>query len=117
MVELIVFIVFIILAFIETNHVLYFWLTIGLTFILNVANGLYQSCVYSAIVNLPPQYLRALHFGKDICGIIVALVNIFSIAISSSPHIEGLVYFSFAVVILGICLFTQGYMNSNVSVF
>ena len=114
LVELIVFVVFIILTFIDTNQMLFFWITIVLVVILNIGNGLYMSCVYSLLANLERPYIRDFIFGRDICGIIVSLVNIFSIWVTPEHHHEGLIYFSFAVGILSICLLTNFYVNSKV---
>ena len=93
----------------------FFFLTILSIILLNVSNGFYQNSVYGVTAKLPEKYTMAVIFGNNMCGTIVSVVSIFTIAISPNLQIAAFLYFISAVVILAACFITFRQLMANVS--
>lgn len=49
--------------------------------------------LFELVARFPPGYLAALFSGQSICGMLAALVQIFSLGLDASSEVEGLIYF------------------------
>lgn len=83
--------------------------------VINMANGVYQGCVYGTAADLPMKYTNAVTIGMNLSGTLSALLMIASIAIAPDPQKVAIYFFSSAVVFLLICVITYFYMLRNVS--
>ena len=81
---------------------------------INIANGVYQGCVYGAAAKLPMEYTNAVTIGMNLSGTIASLFMILSIAVSPSAKVVAIIFFSCAVVILTLCLITEFFLKNNV---
>lgn len=94
---------------------LFFWLTMGSAAVINLANGAYQGCVYGLAARFPMMYTNSVTTGMNMSGTLASILSIISIAIAPSIKIEAVVFFSCAVVLLGVCLLGQFFIVRNVS--
>lgn len=112
-IQIVLFLILILFACIETeswSENLVFLYIILCTIGLNMANGIYQSCIYGSAARIPQlRYTNAITIGMSLSGTITSLLNIGSIAISPSPKTEIIVFFSFAAIILGVCFGIEYY--------
>lgn len=97
-----VFILTVILAMIDTSTwpVLFFWMTLGSSVILNSACGVYQNSMYGVAAILPMKYTNAIIFGNNFSGTFVALLNILAIALAPDIRTSAIYYFVTAIVVL-----------------
>lgn len=98
----IVFIATVILAMVDSSEwpVLFFWLTIASTIIINSACGFYQNSIYGVAAILPMKYTNAIIFGNNFSGTFVACVNILAIALAPDTRTSAIYYFVTAIVVL-----------------
>lgn len=82
----------------------FFWLTMASAAFINTANGVYQGCVYGLAARFPMKYTNAITIGTNVSGTIASLLSLLSIAVSHDSQMEAIVFFSFAVVLLTVCL-------------
>lgn len=112
-IQIILFITLVIFARCDTsnwNRNCVFAFIIACTVGLNMANGIYQSCIYGAAARIPHiKFTNAITIGMSLSGTITSLLNIASIAISPSEQAEIIVFFSLAAAILFFCLATEFY--------
>src|SRR5699024_8149635 len=80
---------------------------------LNMANGVYQSCIYGAAARITaPCYTNAITTGMSLSGTVTSLLDIGSISVSPSSQTETMVFFAIAALILLLCLATEfGYVR------
>ena len=112
-----IFLFTIVFAIVDTSkwiH-LYFTITVISIVVLNMANGVYQNCLFGSAANLPKKYTNIIITGMNISGTYSSIVLIFSIAIAPNPRVSAIYYFSMAVIFLIICSFTINILQSNVS--
>lgn len=95
---------------------IFFWMTMMSAIAINLANGIYQGCVYGLAARFPMKYTNSVTMGMNVSGTIAAILMIISIALSPKENVEALIFFSSAVVLLFVCLIGQFYVNKNVSV-
>lgn len=93
----------------------FFAITIVSLVVINMANGIYQSCLFALAANLPKSYTNAVVTGMNISGTFAAVVLIVSLAVSPNPKISAIYYFTTAVIFLLVCLILQLVVNKNVS--
>ncbi|OQV18211.1 putative Equilibrative nucleoside transporter 1 [Hypsibius exemplaris] len=75
--------------------------------LLGTANGIYQNSLYGLAASFPPKYTNAVIIGNNLCGTLVALMGIMSIAVyPNEQHKAGVLYFACAVAILVIAFAT-----------
>ena len=115
-VQSLVFVVTIILAVVDSTEwpEIFFWVTMLSAVVINIANGVYQGCVYGAAAKLPMEYTNAVTIGMNLSGTIASLFMIMSIAVSPSPKVVAIIFFSCAVIILTLCLITEFFLKNNV---
>uniref|UniRef100_A0A1I8HZM9 Equilibrative nucleoside transporter 1 n=1 Tax=Macrostomum lignano TaxID=282301 RepID=A0A1I8HZM9_9PLAT len=95
-----------IMALVDTSECprLFFDVTLISVIVLNCCTGVYQSSAFGMAGVLPMTYSSAIVLGNNICGTVVAIVNIVSrLASSQNLQMTAVGYFSFSVVLLLIC--------------
>ncbi|KAI1294163.1 Equilibrative nucleoside transporter 1 [Halotydeus destructor] len=83
---------------------LFFYVTMASVVLINIANGVYQNCIFGVTAVLPMSYTNAVVTGMNISGVFAALVMILSISVSPDPQVSAFWYFLSAVIFLIICL-------------
>ncbi len=83
--------------------------------VINIANGIFQGCVYRIAAKLPMKYTNSVTFGFSISGSIASLFIIISIAIAPNPQEVAIYFFSFAVFYLLLCFINDFLLKRNVS--
>lgn len=78
----------------------FFWITMIIVVIINMANGIYQNSIYGTAALFPMKYTSVVVLGSNISGTITAVLNIIAIAASPNPRSAAVFYFLMAVVIL-----------------
>lgn len=106
--ESVIFITTVILALVDSSGwpVIFFYVTIFTVILLNMANGIYQNCVYGIAANLPMKYSGAVVFGTNISGVLTSIISITSIGIAASAKTAAVYYFLTALFVLFLCLDT-----------
>ncbi|XP_013784945.1 equilibrative nucleoside transporter 1-like isoform X2 [Limulus polyphemus] len=101
-VAILVFILTVILAVLDTSGwpEAFFYITMISVVILNMANGVYQNCVYGVAAKLPMKYLNAVVLGSNVSGTIASLISILSIAASPNLRTAAIYYFITAIFVL-----------------
>lgn len=94
----------------------FFALTIISIVLLNISNGFYQNSIYGAAAKLPMKYTNAVVFGNNLCGTVVASVNIITLLIAPDKQKAAFLYFLSAVIILFLCYLTFRQLMKNVGV-
>ncbi len=128
-VEVVIFVVTIILAMIDSSTWpgIFFQITIFSVIVLNsksekkkrkiscvfshhivfaVVNGIYQNTVYGLAAKLPFRYTGAVVLGSNLSGTIVAVINLVSIWASPNPRTAAIYYFITALFVLLACFDT-----------
>ncbi|XP_019870569.1 equilibrative nucleoside transporter 1 [Aethina tumida] len=107
-IALVVFIVTVILAMVDTEHMKheFFWITMVSVIILNMANGIYQNTIYGMAAKLPPKYTGSVVLGSNISGAFTAVVSILSKKMASDKRMAAIYYFITAIFTLLICFDT-----------
>ncbi|XP_031633474.1 equilibrative nucleoside transporter 1 [Contarinia nasturtii] len=107
-IEVIVFIVTVGLAMIDTHEWpgIFFCVTIGSIIILNIAGGIYQNSVYGMAAKLPFKYTGAVVLGSNISGTFTSIVAILSTYFASSSRTAAIYYFIAAMFVLLACFDT-----------
>ncbi|KAJ6637954.1 Equilibrative nucleoside transporter 3 [Pseudolycoriella hygida] len=108
LVEVLVFIVTVALAMIDSSEWpgSFFWITIFLVVVLNIAGGIYQNSVYGMAAKLPFKYTGAVVLGSNISGTLTAIISIASNYFSSSVRTAAIYYFIAAMFVLLACFDT-----------
>lgn len=116
-VQSLVFVLTIILAVVDSSEwpEIFFWITMLSAVVINIANGVYQGCVYGAAAKLPMKYTNAVTIGMNLSGTIASIFMIMSIGVSPTPRMVAIIFFSCAVIILTMCLVTEFFLKKNVS--
>ncbi|CAG2114591.1 unnamed protein product [Medioppia subpectinata] len=107
-VEVILFIVTILLAMVDSSAWVPEFLvaTLATVVVLNTANGVYQNSVYGLAAKLPPKYSNAVVMGSNISGTFTSIINIAAIALSPNLRVAAIYYFLAALLILLACFDT-----------
>ncbi|XP_064482223.1 equilibrative nucleoside transporter 3-like isoform X1 [Ornithodoros turicata] len=102
------FVLTVILAMVDSTSwpVVFFYLTMVTVVILNMACGTYQNSIYGVAAKLPQKYSNAVVLGSNLCGTLIAVLNIVSIALSPNQRTAAVYYFVSALFILLVCLDT-----------
>ncbi|KAG4075671.1 hypothetical protein HA402_003496 [Bradysia odoriphaga] len=108
LVEVFVFIVTVALAMADSSDWpgAFFWITIGLVVVLNIAGGIYQNSVYGMAAKLPFKYTGAVVLGSNISGTLTSIISIASTYFSSSVRTAAIYYFIAAMFVLLACFDT-----------
>lgn len=116
MVEVILFIVTIILAMVDSSQwiVQFFYITMASVVILNIANGVYQNSVYGLAAKLPSKYSNAVVLGSNISGTFTSIINIIAISLSPTLRVAAIYYFLAALLVLLACFDTYFALPLNV---
>ncbi|XP_076265522.1 equilibrative nucleoside transporter 2 [Rhynchophorus ferrugineus] len=101
-INVIVFIVTIILAMVDSSTWPYtfFYLTLVSIVILNMATGIYQNTIYGMAAKLPPKYTGAIILGNNISGTFTTVVSILSNLVTKNARMAAIYYFITALFIL-----------------
>ncbi|XP_054157472.1 equilibrative nucleoside transporter 3-like [Oppia nitens] len=113
--QALVFIVITGLAFADSSQwpEIFFWITMLLAFIVNIANGIFQCCVYGIAAKLPVQYTNAVTMGFNLSGVIAAIFLIISLSIAPTPKVSAVYFFSVAVIYLLLCFMNELFIRKN----
>lgn len=119
MVEAVIFFVTAILAIVDSSTWpgAFFAVTILSVILINVANGIYQNCVFGVTATLPMKYTNAVVTGMNVSGVVSSLIMIVSTASTPDPMTSALAYFMTAVIFLFVCFGTYIYLGKNVNSF
>ncbi|CAH8455784.1 unnamed protein product [Schistosoma guineensis] len=114
-VEIIVLVLTIILALIDTSSIpgTFFLITIICVVIINSCVGVHQTLTFGIAALLPMKYSNAVIVGSNACGAIISLVNIITKSLTLSAVksqrsiiISAVIFFLSAVLIIIACTFT-----------
>ncbi|XP_067128720.1 equilibrative nucleoside transporter 3 [Centruroides vittatus] len=107
-VEVIIFILTVVLAMVDSTSWpdMFFYATMVLVVLLNMANGVYQNSVFGVAANLPMRYSNAVVLGANISGTLASIINIISIAASPNLKTAAIYYFITAIFVLLACFDT-----------
>ncbi|XP_063932101.1 equilibrative nucleoside transporter 1 [Zophobas morio] len=107
-IEVVVFIVTVILAMIDTSSwpVTFFWITILCVIVLNMANGIYQNTIFGMAAKLPGKYTGAVVLGSNISGTFTAVVSLLTTTMISNAKMAAIYYFITALFVLLVCFDT-----------
>lgn len=94
----------------------FFAITIVSVVLINVANGVYQNCVFGVTAILPMKYTNAVVTGMNISGVVSSVIMIISIASTPDPMTSALAYFMTACLFLVVCFVTYGMLVKNVCI-
>lgn len=83
--------------------------------VVNMANGVYQGCVYGTAAKLPMEYTNAVTTGINLSGTISSVFMIVSISVSPDPKTVAIIFFSYALFILCVCFVGESLLRRNVS--
>lgn len=108
LIEVIIFIVTIILAMLDSSTWpgAFFYITMASVVLINMANGIYQNCVYGLAAKLPMKYSMAIVLGANTSGTFASLILILSIAASPNQRTAAIYYFITALFVLLACFDT-----------
>lgn len=114
-VQIAVFCITILLANINTSHMVgtFFWITMATVVLVNTCSGIYQNSIFSMAARLPAKYIGAVVLGTNISGIFVALVSLISLQITDDLQLAATNYFSIAVIVLIVCFHLQRFLNGG----
>ncbi|CAH8591692.1 unnamed protein product [Schistosoma turkestanicum] len=96
----IVFLITVILVYIEISAYAFLSITLISVVFLNCGSALAQGSVFGVAAVLPSKHMKAALEGQAVSGVLASVANILSIAASSSPTVNGLVYFLVALVFI-----------------
>lgn len=115
-IQIVVFLIIIAMAAIDSSGWpdLFFWLTMMSAAFINLANGVFQSCLYGIAGRFPMKYTNSVTIGMNLSGTLASLLMLISIAVSPSYQVEAIVFFSFAIALLIVCLLAGFYVSTNV---
>ncbi|CAH1188680.1 unnamed protein product [Phyllotreta striolata] len=107
-VAIVVFIVTILLAMLDTSEIPYafFYVTLVCVVILNSANAIYQNTIFGMAAKLPGKYTGAIVIGNNICGLFASSVSSISKLSASNLKMAAIYYFITALFVLLICFDT-----------
>ncbi|CAG2118134.1 unnamed protein product, partial [Medioppia subpectinata] len=91
----------------------YFWLIMGGAFVANIANGIFQSCVYGIAAKLPVRYTNGVTIGFNLSGVIAAVFMIVSISVSQNDRVVAIYLFSFAIAYQMLCFLVEMLVRRN----
>lgn len=116
MVEIVIFLITILLAFIDSSSwpELFFWVTIAIAVLFNIVNGIFQSCIYGIGAKFPMQYTNYITLGFSFSGTIASVFLIVSLLLSPHPKIVAIYYFTFATIFMIVCLISELIIRKNV---
>ncbi|KAJ6222302.1 hypothetical protein RDWZM_000847 [Blomia tropicalis] len=114
-IQIVVFLIIIAMAAIDSSGWpdLFFWLTMMSAAFINLANGVFQSCLYGIAGRFPMKYTNSVTIGMNLSGTLASLLMLISIAVSPSYQVEAIVFFSFAIALLIVCLLAGFYVSTN----
>ncbi|KAK6618746.1 hypothetical protein RUM43_013137 [Polyplax serrata] len=107
-IEVVMFVCTIILAMTDTSSwpAAFFWNTMLIVVILNMANGIYQNTVFGMGAKLPLRYSGAVILGSNISGTFVSIIDLLSIALAPNTRTAAIYYFITALFVLLACFDT-----------
>ncbi|KAF7493514.1 Equilibrative nucleoside transporter 3 [Sarcoptes scabiei] len=115
-VQIILFVLMIVLALIdsETWPETFFWITMITAVIFNIANGIFQSCIYAIASKFPMKYINYVTIGFSLSGTIASIFLIVSLLLSPHPKTVAIYYFASATLFMLMCFkFFRFYFVEN----
>jgi equilibrative nucleoside transporter 1/2/3 len=105
----------------------FFVTTLAIGFFLTAFCSVFMVTLFQMVSKFPPGYLAAILNGQSICGILAALLQIFSLSIGASSKTNGLVYFALGMFFIFMTLvgflmtlarseYFQHYLNKEVQI-
>lgn len=115
-VQIVMFLVMIAMAFANTQSwaVGFFWTTMVIAVIFNIANGLFQSCVYGVAAKFPMPYINMATLGFSFSGTLASIFYIISLLLSPHPKVVAIYYFTLATIFMIVCLGNEVVVGKNV---
>lgn len=83
---------------------------------INIANGVYQNCIYGVTALLPSKYTNSVVTGMNISGVITSIIMVISVASTPDYKMSAIFYFLTAVLFLIVCFGTYVLLTKNVSI-
>lgn len=107
-VELLVFIVTIILASIDSTQrpVAFFYVTMFSVVILNMVSGIYQNCIFGTTAKFPSLYTNAVLIGSNLSGTYTSVIMILSLWMAPEHKTAATYYFITAIFVILVCFIT-----------
>lgn len=114
--EVMVTVICLVLAFVDTQNSIsmFFWLTMCLVVVINIANAIYQNSLYGLAAKFPQSYTNAIIFGSNISGFLISLINILSITLTPDWKVAAYIYFGCAFGVIAICAISYPVLLFNV---
>ena len=108
LIEAIIFLLTAVLVLIDTSDSpgTFFYLTMSSIVAINIANGIFQNCIYGVVARFPRRYMNSLTTGMNASGIVSTIIMIASMLSTPDLVTSSFVYFVIAVVFLAICFVT-----------
>ncbi|CAG2107518.1 unnamed protein product [Medioppia subpectinata] len=94
----------------------YFWLIMSGAFVANIANGIFQSCVYGIAAKLPVRYTNGVTIGFNLSGVIAAVFMIVSISVAQNDRVVAIYLFSFAIAYQMLCFLAELLVRRNANI-
>ncbi|VVC28097.1 Equilibrative nucleoside transporter,Major facilitator superfamily domain [Cinara cedri] len=106
--EVVCFVFTVSLVMIDTSEKpeLFFWSTIGIIVLLNMANGVYNNSVFGMAAKLPTKFIGAVILGTNLSGTFTSITSILSISIAPDARTAAIYYFTTALFVLLACFDT-----------
>lgn len=97
-----IFIGTVVLAMLDSStwSVEFFYITMIMAAVLNMATGVYQNSTFGLAAILPMKYTNAIVLGNNLSGVFIAVINLVCLALAPDPRTQAIYYFVTAIVIL-----------------
>lgn len=97
-----IFVGTVVLAMVDSSSwsVEFFYITMIMAAVLNMATGVYQNSTFGLAAILPMKYTNAIVLGNNLSGVFIAVVNLICLALAPNPRTQAIYYFVTAIVIL-----------------
>ena len=119
MIEAVIFAFTMILAIVDSSQWPNYFVaaTLVSVVLINIANGVYQNCIYGVTALLPDKYTNSVVTGMNISGVVTSIAMIISVASTPDYRMSAIFYFLIAVIFLIICAATYYILPKNVSIW
>lgn len=91
----------------------FFYFTMISIIAINIANGVFQNCIYGVVARFPRRYMNSLTTGMNASGVVSTLILIISMLSMPDLKTSSFVYFMIAVVFLAVCFVTYILLLQN----
>lgn len=114
-IEAVVFIITAIFVLVDMSDSpgVFFYFTMTSVVLINVADGIFQNCIFGIVARFPRRYMNALTTGMNASGVVSTTILITSMMLTADLITSSFVYFMIAVVFLAICFITYILLLKN----